>query len=354
MSRFGSGDISETLDEILTGCAKTVMILGAVATLISVGLLVFTCFRLGSDPSAATSAISDASRNVEIFQKVLIAGVVGLAIGSTYMFWGEELLGAGQLMLALALYFAPLYLPSVIGGTPNRATEAALGSLQVGGTIFGIFALIVLTADISIRVRNRVKVGAKADHIKYGKGIKEEGEKQNVFLGKCWQLPFCRKFVRERCPIYHSRRTCWKELVGCMCEEQVIRNAMENKPIPKEAILAANFIPQNHRLSEAQKKERCYSCVIYNEHQRHKYKAGMWITVPGFFLFYGACHGLLVAAVTGLLFKINQAVNGATLGAAGNYKPPTSFVEIMLAFFMLIALAYTMKLLEFTIFKIKL
>jgi len=35
------------------------------------------------------------------------------------------------------------------------------------------------------------------------------------------------------------------------------------------------------------------------------------------------------------------------------YKPPDMFVEAMLAFLMLIALTYTMKLLEFTIFKIK-
>ena len=353
MSRFGSADISETLEELLTGIAKAVMILGAIATAISVGLLVFTYFRVSGDAAGATSQIADATRNVEIFQKVLIAGVVGLSIGATYMFWGSEFLGAAQLVIALALYFAPLYLPGMLGGQPNQASEAALGALQVGGTILGVFSLIVLFVDLIIRIRNRVKTGAKADHIKYGKGIKEEGEKQNVLLGKCWQLPYCRKFVREKCPIYHAKRTCWKELVGCMCEEQVIRNAMENKPIPKDALLAANFIPQNHRLSEAQKKERCYSCVIYNEHQKHKYKVSVPLVVVGFFTFYGLGHGLLVEAVTGILLRINHVVNGATMGAAGNYAPPTSFVEVMLAFFMLIALAYTMKLLEFTIFKIK-
>ncbi len=352
MSRFGAADLSETLEELLSGTAKVVAGLGAVATLISIGLLVFTCFRVGGDAGSA-SQVADAVRNVEIFQKVLVAGVIGLAVGSTFLFWGEELLGAGQLMIAAALFFAPLYLPSIVGDKTNQASESALAALQTGGTILGVLGMLVLLTDIAIRVNQRVKTGAKADHIKLGKGIKEEGQKKNVLMGKCWQLPYCRTFVRDKCPIYHARRTCWKELVGCMCEEQVIRNAMENKAIPKDELLAAKFIPQNHKLSTEQKKSRCYSCVIYNEHQRHKYKVGMWITVPGFFVSYAVLHGLLFAAVNGLLIRINGVVNHATLGAGGNYKPPDMFVEAMLAVVMLIALTYTMKLLEFAIFKIK-
>jgi len=348
MSRFGSGDISEAFQEFLTGCAKTVMILGAVASAISVGLLVFTCFRVTGDASSA-SQIADAVRNVEIFQKVLIVGVLGLATGSTYLMWGEELLGAGQLLIAAALYFAPLYLPGMFG-TPNKASQNALGALQVGGTVLGLIGLCVLIADIAVRVTGRVKTGTKTDQLKYGKGIKEEKGKQNILLGKCWQLPFCRTFVRDNCPIYLTKRTCWKELVGCMCEEQVIRNAMEGKTIPKDAVLAANFIPKNHKLSMQQKKERCYSCIIYNEHQRHKYKVGMPAVVVGFITFYAVFHGLLVEAVGAILTKINHVVNGATMGAAGNYTPPPMFVEVMLAFFMLIALTYVMKLLEFAIF----
>jgi len=353
MSRFGAADISETFEGILEGCAKAVAGLGGLATLVSVGLLVFTIAKLGGG-SPSASDITEGARNVDIFQKVLITGVVGLSIGATFLFWGEELLGAAQLMLAAAMFFAPLYLPSVFGGgTTNEATEKAMAALQIGGTILGVLGLLVVFVDVAIRVNQRVKTGTKADHLKYGKGIKEENDKKNVFLGKCWQLPYCRKFVREKCPIFLSGRTCWKELVGCMCEEQVIRNAMENKPIPKDALLAANFIPHNHKLTFEQKKQRCYSCVIYNEHQRHKYKAGMWIAVPGYIASYALFHGLLFSAVAGLLQQINKVVNHATLGAGGNFKPPDMFVEAMLFVVMMIGLTYTLKVLEFTVFKIK-
>jgi len=351
MSR-GGRDLSEALEEFLSLCARVLFYLGGLVAIIAIGLLVFTCFAVGSDPSNS-SHVAEAVRNVEIFQKVLIVGLLGVGIGSSYLFWGGELLGAAQIMGAAALYFAPLYLPSLIGDKSTDATKDAYGALQTGGVVLGIMGLLVVIVDVTIRVQQRVKTGAKADSIKYGKGIKEENDKQNIILGKCWQLPFCRKFVRERCPIYHARRTCWKELVGCMCEESVIRNAMENKPIPKDALLAANFIPQNHKLSFQQKRERCFSCVIYNEHQRHKYKIAMPITVVGFIVVWVTLHGPLIGGVTALCEKINQVVHGATLGMGGNFKPPQFFVESMLAVFMVISLTYAMKLIEYVCFKIK-
>ncbi|MDR3689295.1 MAG: hypothetical protein P4L46_07950 [Fimbriimonas sp.] len=349
---LGGRDLSETLEEFLGLCARAIFYLGALVVLISTGLLVYTCVAIGSDTSNV-GQMADAVRNVGIFQKMLVVGLVGVGIGSSYLFWGAELLGAIQIMGAAALYFAPLYLPSIIGDKQTDATKEAYSALQLGGTTIGVIGLLVVIADVAIRIQQRMKTGAKADQLKYGKGIKEEAERQNVLLGKCWQLPFCRKFVRERCPIYLSRRTCWKELVGCMCEEQVIRGAMENKPIPKDELLAANYIPHNHKLTEAQKKERCYSCIIYNEHQKHKYKIMMPATVLTFVGVWVGLHGPLVEAVTALCEKINVVVHGATLGHSGNFKPPEFFVESMLGVFMVIGLTYAMKVIEFACFKIK-
>ncbi len=349
---YGAGsDISDAFQNFLNGCAKFVMILGGLAGFVAAGLLVFTASQAGG---LAGSQPEAALRNIELFSKILSVGVLGAGVGASYLYWGEELLSGLQLILAGAMYFAPLFLPGLLGsgaGTPVAA--AAMGALQQGGMIYGILALVVTIIDIAVRVQGRVKTGVKADQLKYGKGVKEENDKQNVFMGKCWQLPYCRKFVRERCPIYHSKRTCWKELVGCMCEEQVIRNAMENKPIPKDALLAGKMIPQNNRLTITQKRERCKTCVIYNEHQRHKYKLTMPVIVGGFILVYALFRTPLLAMVEGLTISINKIVQAGTLGAAGKYTPPATFVEMLLAVFFVIALTYSMKLAEYLIFKLK-
>lgn len=138
-----------------------------------------------------------------------------------------------------------------------------------------------------------------------------------------------------------------------MCEEQVIRDAMEQKAIPKDQLLAANYIPKNHRLTQAEKFERCKSCIIYNEHQRHKYRLWLPGTVLAFILFYALLHGPLIAATQVTVDRINQAVNSAMI-SKGEFHAPTVFVEGLLVVFLIVTLSYALKVLEYVIFKLKL
>ncbi|AIE84290.1 hypothetical protein [Fimbriimonas ginsengisoli] len=351
-------DLSESFQNFLDGAAKLVAGLGGLATLGSAGFLIFLCFRFGGN--AADFRLADAQANIDTLQKVLTVGVIALSIGTAYMWWGFEMLGPVQLIVAAVLFCAPMYLPSITGtpsGNALTASNNAMGALQTGGIIMAVFAVLAIAGDVVQRVNQRVKKGTKADQLKYGKGIKEEAGTQNVFMGKCWQLPFCRKFVREKCPIYHAKTTCWKELVGCMCEEAVIRNAMENKPIPKDALLAANMIPRNNKLTEPQKKERCRNCVIYNEHQRHKYKLSMPGVLVSFVLVYVLFHGPLIAAINGLVMAVNKGMRHLTLeaGPGGKaFEAPAFFTETLLMVFFIIGLTYAMKTLEYLIFRAKL
>jgi hypothetical protein len=138
-----------------------------------------------------------------------------------------------------------------------------------------------------------------------------------------------------------------------MCEESVIRNAMENKPIPKDALLAAKMIPRNNRLTEPQKKERCRNCVIYNEHQRHKYKLAMPSITGAFALVYFGLHGPLIAMMYGVVSSIEKVVQKGTAGSAGSIDVPPFFVETMLFVFFLVGLSYAMKTIEYLIFNAK-
>lgn len=351
--RRSGTDLSETFQSFLDGAAKLVASLGGLAALGAVGFLTFLCVRLGGN--ATDIKLSDANSTIDMLEKVLTVGILGFAVGTAYLWWGFEVLEVVLLIIAAALFFAPMYLPQILGTPSGPGAEAAgraMGALQQGGMILGVVAVLVIVIDVANRTKTRMKTGTKADQLKYGKGIKEEAGTQNVFMGKCWQLPFCRKFVREKCPIYHAKTTCWKELVGCMCEEAVIRNAMENKPIPKDALLASNMIPRNNKLTEVQKKERCRNCVIYNEHQRHKYKAYMPATVGGFVLVYAVFHGPLIAAVNGLVNSVNKMVHGLTLDKSGKpFEAPAFFTETLLAVFFIIGLTYAMKTLEYVIFR---
>ncbi|MBN9502572.1 MAG: hypothetical protein BGO01_17775 [Armatimonadetes bacterium 55-13] len=357
MSYRGDGSgrgIAEAFHDFLTGAAKLLLYAGLFVGLASVGFLIYTAMVFGGGSTGASEA--QALSNIDLFQKLMISGLLGAGIGSAFLFWGEELLGAIQVILAGILYFMPLILSSAGVQADNKVVQAALGTIQTGGAAFGVLAICVLVFDIANRMVTRVKQGSKADQIKLGKGIKEEADRQNVFLGKCWQLPFCRKFVREKCPIYHARRTCWREQVGCMCEEQVIRGAMENKAIPKDVVAAAKFIPQNNKLTVVQKRERCKQCVIYNEHQKHKYRAALPAVIVFFIAFYAVCRGFLLSATEGIIQSMNSLVGRLTFSQ--NPKGPGAvvaepFQEMLLICVMIILMTYALKLLEYLIFKLK-
>ncbi len=347
-SRGSNDGLSEAFQELLANVARVVLGLGSVATLIGAGLLIFTYVRVAGDSALA----SEAAKNVGILKQVLTYGSIGVAVGAGFLFWGEDLVAGLLLLVSALLFFAPAWVPMVASGATTQTGAEALSALQLGGGVMGASAILVLVVDVANKTRTRAKVGVKADQLKYGKGVKEEQDKRNVFLGKCWQLPYCRKFVRERCPIYHARRSCWRERVGCMCEEEVIRKAMENKPIPKDVVLDGSNIPRNNRLTPKQKMERCKNCVIYNEHQRHKYKATIPVVLLTFLLVYALGHGPLTGLVEGFVRVVDRVVHNVTF-SKGQAQIPQVFVEALLFFTMLLALTYTMKLVEYLVFKLK-
>ena len=347
-------DGADPLIAALDSLARLLLWGGIFATVVGLGFLIYTYQTFSGGGVSASEA--QALTNIAIFSKILLAGVLALGVSTAFSFWGEETLGVLQLGFAAALYFAPLYLPNLIGGqTQVRAAQEALGAIQSTGQMFGALAILVLLVDITVRIRTRAQQGSKADQLKYGKGVKEERDIRNVFMGKCWQLPFCRKFVRERCPIYHSRRTCWRERVGCMCEEEVIRGAMENKPIPKDMVMATKYIPYNNKLTQGQKAERCRQCVIYNEHQKHKYKLLLPVTIVSFAGFYLLFRDALLASTGQLIRGLDKVIGKAMLRDAGSGLTMKTdiFQEMLLIAFMVVAFAYVMKTLEFLIFKLK-
>lgn len=348
-------ELTEGLMGALETLAKLLMWLGLGATLVGAGFLIYyvaiysgsTTQLAGTDPKAL----------IETFRKILTTGLLAFFIGSAYLFWGEGWMEMVQIIVSVLFFLAPtigpLLLPTV-GSSSSGVPMLALIAIRTAAMGAGIVAVGVVLTDVFMKVQTRLTQGTKADQLKYGKGIKEEVDRKNVFMGKCWQLPYCRKFVRERCPIYHARRSCWKERVGCMCEEEVIKGAMENRTIPKDAVAAARYIPVNNKLTLIQKMERCKQCVIYNEHQKHKYRLGLPLTIIGFGALCALMWPFMMTAVTGMISGAEKTLNKLVVGNQINAQIPLFLQQVILVSICLVILTYLLKLLEFFIFKLKL
>lgn len=350
----------ETFWQLLEGVARGLLTLGAIAAIGAIGLLAY--YHITFSGQNPPSQVAQASDLIRTFSKILTAGMIAAGLGVLIKYWREE--GPAGIFMAFGLLttFIPTILSAVTGATPDpklattRVAGLAAAEIQQGGILGLILGAAALIIAVGGTMRDRIRHGAKADAMKYGKGVKAETI-QNVLMGKCWQLPYCRKFVRERCPIFHAKRTCWKERVGCMCEESVIQNALQGSTIPKDSLTAAKYIPQNRQISLEQKKERCRQCVIYNEHQRHKYR----VAVPGIFL--GLIAGYLIFKpallnlLNVLLSKTDSLVASVTFSKSGgvaNRIEEMSYVkEGLLICLMFITLAYLLKLAEYLFFEKK-
>ncbi len=358
---------------IIEWAGGKVLIVGIVMSLLATGVLIYVTYYFGSNwvtaaPSdtAGIQALKDGTAMVQWGQIALIAGLILFGAGMALMFWGDIALPVTLFIVATVFFTSNWWLDAVIGYRETSIESwdmvgRALFSLKLGGLILGIAAVILQVADIIIRIRNRTLFGSKETLMKYGSGVREDYDYRNVFMGKCWQLPFCRKFVREQCPIYHSRRCCWRERVGCMCEEEVIHGAMSGTVIPKDAVAAAKFIPYNKTLTAGQKAERCRQCVIYNEHQRQKYKLLTWAVPLAMVLFYLALRPGLLVWTQGLVGDFDKLMSRFTFSSEGATEvvqtaaagDPGLLEEFVLFAILLFVFAQMMKVVEFCVFKLK-
>jgi hypothetical protein len=242
--------------------------------------------------------------------------------------------------------------------------RAAWAPLAVGGLLV-LRDLALRMADL---VRNRP---LDRGSLRYGGAAQAEGAKPTrlAVLGKCWEGPFCRDFVRVHCPIFHARKACWRVRRGCYCEEDIVSTAaakisgvqLAMAPDPRYNFGgAAAPAPAAVKplLTMAQKKERCRNCVIYNEHQREKYQILMPLVILGVggvcLLLSGALRQYLGVGLSGL----EQAMQRLSFGGAGSFsfrlgRPPAVVEWIFVGAFIVIIVSKALEALEWAIFKIK-
>lgn len=348
-------EVFDALETVLTVIGRGLLGLGLLCTLLGGGYLYYVAIAAGNiDRGLEAQMVS----NVELISKLFYAGLAGIGVGGSYLFWGEEFTGIIEVAIAAIFFFAPAYLGGLSNGTaPNAAVTAATDDLRNGGLGFGILALLVFAFDIAGRIYFRSTQGSSLDSLKLGKDVKEEKQVKTQLLGPCWTTIYCRKFVREKCPIFLAKKSCWRELVGCMCEEEVIAGALQNRAIPKDAILAAKYIPHNHKLTDSQKRDRCKSCVIYNEHQRQKYQVAMPGLVIGFIILYLILRQPLTPAVQAAIFHVQHMAGNLSLDQKDPTMNPEAadwLAQFLLAVGFFLLFSYITRLVEYMIFKLKL
>ena len=313
MIRGGASRSDDTVvPQSVLDIAEKVFLVAGIVTLLIIAYLLFGLFS-GSLADVANHSKAErvqAMQTLGMVNNALTVSLIATLISATLLYYAEA--GVAVVMLLGAAFFAygMEYFAGILGlagknFSQQAAVIAALKELHLAALITAVPGVLLMGRSLLVRL-----FGSRDDDIansSYGANASAEDNQPRALIGvmaKCWQLPYCREGVRKTCPIYHARTKCWKQRVGCMCEENIIRLAQApskgDAPATIEMAKGMGFvaigdliakseaevrpnmptregprgvrIPTNPHLSDAQKRERCRNCIIYNEHQRQKYR----------------------------------------------------------------------------------
>lgn len=369
----------------------------------TIALTVWLMWGLFSGRLADVSTMSakdhaDALHTITTLSQALNVSLVATVVSAGLIYMEMEALGVIYLLIAAFLAFGlQVVIAALFSGeqarlTSGEASKATLQEIQLMAYIIGVPGILLAIKTLIGKIFNSRHRDLTS--ISYGKDAAQTDRKRPLIgaMAKCWELPFCREGIRVRCPIFHAKTKCWKEKVGCMCEENIILLAMggsnapdpnKTQPLTKESgfvpigdLLSKNAeerkaaiptrvgprgvrIPTNPHLTETQKRMRCHNCVIFNEHQRQKYQ---FLSVPVTLL----VPLLVVLKFDDLRQLVDQflAVMDRLVGLASlntitgsnlshEIKDNLSIELIFIICLTLVVMTWAQRLLEYTMFKIK-
>ena len=347
--------------------------IGAAAFVVVLGYLIYGLVSRGGIPRLASLSEGDrirVIRNVAAACKALsISGAV-TALCAAARYYAEESLGYLMSLLGVLLYLAvPWWMSAAFSSSElkaNLAIATVVSEFQLLGIIFFVIGSALIVRDVALRItlslyeRERKKstfqVGEQA-------AAREEPYRPRLYP-KCWQMPFCRAFVRNVCPAYESRKSCWRLKAGCMCDEDIIMRALksqssEGRMFAKDLRYRLGQLPQKSALTAAQKRERCRNCVIFRSHQEQKYRLVSPLVFPAvgalIWALYPRIEALfrLMVRATDEFMKTVTFLPQSSERTAGAGSVPEFVLVLFVAWLAIVAVSYSLQLVEFCIFKIQ-
>lgn len=404
MTQGGTQGVSGPLVEALLDNTKRVFQISIVTTValyayllygLLTGALVNVPHMSHADQARILDNISRLSLGLDVSLAALIVSAVVLYFNEAalgYIFLGLSLVFAYGLRLAIDYFFES----NAARYTSGLASQMTLHEIWKSGIFFGIAGVLLVLRHLV----DMMRAGRYSDDltfVAYGKEAVRETVPKSVIpvLSKCWQMPFCRAGMRNVCAVYHAKTKCWKQRVGCMCEENLLRmvNAPEERAkalatpsgaggfvpigdlISQSAAVAADRekvptrvgpngvrLPFNPHLSGAQLAERCRNCVIYNEHQRYKYQllaplVTLLVPVLVYFEFDNlrVWLGGALSVIDGLVARLSLSASPGT-GPSMLTRDVTSSVSVeflIIGCLTLMAMTWALRVLEYCVYKLK-
>jgi hypothetical protein len=308
--------------------------------------------------------------NIVLMGKVLtgsaVLGTIAFAIATI----GEVAYVVAAALIGLGLIFGtPFLILSKLqqGSSPEVATAIGLWTRNAGIGMCVVAGLRLLYQVIET-IRSAPARRAALEDEEERLGPKRVKRAKTIYA-MCWGLPYCHDTIREVCPAFKERKTCWKFGKGCNCDptmvESLIRAGAARVGKGQDKTSARTQMTQDAYLREALgagkpgaatgRAIECAKCPIYGEHQRQKFTIVNPIAII-------LTVGLMVAAYSPLREAYQVAITGLATAAsrlAFENADVKQWIEwlnvptVQVFFFAIVALfllAYVLRIVEWAIF----
>ncbi len=308
------------------------------------------------------------AKNVIFACKVLGYGGISCIIGASARFYYEEVLGYLLLIAGAVLYWgvAAMIGPMVQTMTLKAGELAvfAIRQIQLVGVVALIIAVPFILMDFGAKLRG-VSRSPKAERVR-ATATKEEIPKSRLYL-YCWQMPYCREYLRKVCTAYEQRKPCWRIKSGCYCDENMILRVLQRSNTSKipgfDQRYSSASVGLTKNLTPAQKRARCRQCFLYTEHQKQKYRMLSPLAFPGVVLLLWIYLRPVKALLAKALTLTDQFAGTVSFGpspeqvASSPWLNPTAISNAVEWLFIicigLILVSYVLRAIEYAVFELQ-
>ena len=269
--------------------------------------------------------VKSIAEKARVLSNLGMAGQVfiwGAALGALFAgaaFLTEEAAGYLLVFAAVLIGFGVPMGFAQFGGAnfsleKNAALRASLGAFPNATLMPCLVGGLLITRDVILRLMAAFQPKERyisETEMRFGSGAKKEtAHRPSPVPGKCWEGSYCRETIKVHCPVYVSKTPCWRNKRGCYCDESIVAAAASKingihlamagsgtttetsrfnfSKASTDKVGGDVFAPRvSNNLTDAQKRERCRHCVIYNEHQQKKYNLLMPIAIGATVIVWG-------------------------------------------------------------------
>ena len=380
MPRANSGAVSGL--ELLEGVFSLGIRLCAIAILLVTGYYIYgtvaasnELFRgtLGTGAPMSVPQFQQHVQNMQLLIKVLTLASVLLIVCVLGRYYAYAEAGAALLVLGALLFLGMPLLIDGLGG-PQAGLPRPLARLGnpraylmdqyrfVGMVLSGAgFLHLLVHAVLFVAQFRERRPQPNAEHAKTAAQVRKVRDK---FLGKCWDLPFCRDTDKKLCPIRSTGKACWRTGRGCYCDQNVILTLSgggqfgAGRVASGYASRAATTIVKPKSLSE--KREQCLGCPVYLHHQSQKYKVLAPLSLLALIAGIGYFWSTLQTGYPVAVKAMGRALSGFSFGSSAGQVPGwaaemaanTGMMWLLLIVACLMALAYVLHGLEWVLYRL--